>query len=115
MRDNGLRTYVQGYNAQLAVDSEAQVIVAAEVTQDVTDHYQHLPLVEQTRAMTGELPASIGPYKVSKELGRGAFGVVYQANDPALGREVAIKVLNQNALASTKAVERFPRCAPESE
>jgi transposase len=59
MYDNGLGTCVQGYNAQLAVDAEAQVIVAAEVTQDVTDHYQLLPLVEQARVMTGESPACV--------------------------------------------------------
>src|SRR5438128_497554 len=57
------------------------------------------PVAHASGSDTG-LPAAIGPYKVSKELGRGAFGVVYQATDTALGREVAIKVLNQNALAS---------------
>jgi serine/threonine protein kinase/formylglycine-generating enzyme required for sulfatase activity len=56
-----------------------------------------------------ELPASIGPYQVSRELGRGAFGVVYKGHDPKLKRDVAIKVLNHNALHSTTAVERFLR------
>jgi hypothetical protein len=35
MHDNGRGCIVQGYNAQLVVDAEAQVIVAAEVTQQV--------------------------------------------------------------------------------
>jgi eukaryotic-like serine/threonine-protein kinase len=56
-----------------------------------------------------EMPANIGPYQVSHELGRGAFGVVYKGHDPKLKRDVAIKVLNRNALHSTKAVERFLR------
>jgi serine/threonine-protein kinase len=55
------------------------------------------------------LPATVGGYHVRKELGRGAFGVVYRAHDPALDREVAIKVLNRDALGSPKAVERFLR------
>lgn len=59
MYDNGLGTCVQGYNAQLAVDAEAQVIVAADVTQDATDHHQLLPMVEQVRGMTEESPACI--------------------------------------------------------
>jgi transposase len=59
MYDNGLGTCVQGYNAQLAVDAEARVIVAAAVTQDVTDHHQLLPMVEQVRGMTEESPACI--------------------------------------------------------
>jgi serine/threonine protein kinase len=55
------------------------------------------------------VPATIGPYQVSREVGRGAFGVVYQGLDSALSREVAIKVLNRSAIGSTRAVERFLR------
>jgi serine/threonine-protein kinase len=51
----------------------------------------------------------IGPYQVSRELGRGAFGVVYQGFDAALKREVAIKVLNRSVIGSARAVERFLR------
>jgi serine/threonine-protein kinase len=51
----------------------------------------------------------IGPYQVSGELGRGAFGVVYQGFDPALKRDVAIKVLNRSIIGSARAVERFLR------
>ena len=56
-----------------------------------------------------EMPASIGKYKISRELGRGAFGIVYQGLDESLDREVAIKVLNETALGSAKVVERFMR------
>jgi len=48
-----------------------------------------------------------GRYEVTKELGRGAFGVVYQARDRKLDRVVAIKMLRQEALASDDAVRRF--------
>lgn len=35
----------------------------------------------------------IGKYEILSELGRGAFGRVFRARDPLMGREVAVKVL----------------------
>jgi transposase len=40
-------SFVQGYNAQIAVDSESQVIVAAEVTQETNDKQQLIPMIAQ--------------------------------------------------------------------
>jgi len=49
-------SFVQGYNAQIAVDSKAQVIVAAEVTQETTDNRQLLPMLAQVKQNMGRKP-----------------------------------------------------------
>ena len=56
MYDNGRKCTVQSYNAQAAVDSEAQVVVAAEVTREVNDKRQLLPMVQSVHEHVGQLP-----------------------------------------------------------
>ncbi len=49
----------------------------------------------------------IGKYIVKRELGRGGMGAVYLAEQPGLGREVAIKELILSAVADPTALKRF--------
>ena len=52
-------SFVQGYNVQAAVDSHAQVIVAAEVVQATNDKQQLVPMVEQVAANVGQNPVAV--------------------------------------------------------
>jgi len=46
------------------------------------------------RRLSDTTPDKIGRYRVTREVGRGAMGVVYEAEDPVLGRRVAIKTIS---------------------
>src|ERR1700751_4506978 len=49
--------FVQAYNAQIAVDAEAQIIVAQDVTQSASDCAQLLPMTDAVEANLGRSPA----------------------------------------------------------
>lgn len=52
-------SFVQAYNAQVAVDSQAQVVVAADITQAPNDAHQLLPMIEEIKANVGRKPDAI--------------------------------------------------------
>jgi transposase len=51
--------FLQGYNAQAAVDSQAQVIVAVDVIQQTTDNHQLVPMLEQVEQNVGAKPQAV--------------------------------------------------------
>ncbi len=53
------------------------------------------------------LPALVGPYRVAREIARGGMGVVLAAEDPKLGRDLAIKVLLDAHRDKSSYRERF--------
>jgi transposase len=59
MRDGGTGHVVQAYNAQIAVDGQAQIIVAAHVTQQALDKQQLAPMLEGAQRLLGGLPENV--------------------------------------------------------
>ena len=101
MRDNGLGCFVQGYNAQIAVDSHAQVIIAADVTQQVVDRSQLLPMCERIRESVGALPPVL-----SADAG---YWDTLSIEDPALrGTELLISPDATHRWAKPKAIHASP-------
>lgn len=66
MKDSASKSFMQAYNAQIVVDGESQIIIAASVTQEETDRRQLKPMVDQaisnTRAKPSKLGADAGYY-----------------------------------------------------
>jgi transposase len=56
MKDGATKGFEQAYNAQAAVDSSAQIIVAAAVTQEANDKQQLQPMLEKVKKNCGRLP-----------------------------------------------------------
>ena len=54
-----------------------------------------------------EVPQRIGRFELRREVGRGGFGVVYEALDPLLGRRVALKLPRAETLLSPELRQRF--------
>lgn len=51
--------FIQGYNAQVAVDSKSQMIVGQAVTQESNDKQQIVPMVEKVEQQAGQRPTEI--------------------------------------------------------
>ena len=59
MKDSATKGFEQAYNAQVVVDSQAQIIVVAAVTQEVNDKAQLVPMLEQAAANLGQRPPTV--------------------------------------------------------
>lgn len=68
---------------------------------------ENLELANEDVHSETDTPTSIDRYTIERLLGRGAFGEVYLATDPELGRRVAIKVPHQNVAGRSAGAESF--------
>ncbi len=55
----------------------------------------------------GDELGRLGPYRVIRELGRGGMGIVFEAEDTALHRRVALKVMQPSQATDEVARQRF--------
>jgi hypothetical protein len=94
-----------------------------ELAGEIRDVFEALLMVEDLRPGTDEVsgsageseqvggkrPQQVGDYRILCEVGRGGMGVVYEAEQQALGRRVALKVLPRTSAGDGSAQIRFQR------
>ncbi len=98
--DDRLLAFVEGLlDAAARTELEAHLAGCAECSAVVGATY---------RPAQPPLEVHVGRYAVLHEIGRGGMGRVLRARDPALDRDVAIKLILPSALSS-QAKERFAR------
>ena len=89
---------------ELGIEPSAR-LVALEESIVVGDEALDMP------AASGGSPARTGlavrGYELRDQIGEGAFGVVYRAYQPAVGREVAIKIIRPELANSPTFIRRF--------
>jgi hypothetical protein len=59
MVDGATQSFMQAYNAQAAVDADAQIVVACGLTQETSDVQQLRPMLERVHANTGRRPTVV--------------------------------------------------------
>ena len=102
-----VEAYVQKYpqySAQLRKMSSTLQALAdlGRFSADATSPHQARPDDETTVAGT-----TLGDYRVIREIGRGGMGVVYEAKQLSLDRQVALKVLPFAAVLDKRQLKRF--------
>jgi serine/threonine protein kinase/WD40 repeat protein len=94
-----------------------------ELAEEIRDVFEAVLMVEDLKPGTDEASGSfgdpvrlggkrlehIGDYRILRQIGRGGMGVVYEAEQQALGRRVALKVLPRALAGDGKALVRFQR------
>jgi serine/threonine-protein kinase len=90
---------------------------------EIRDVFEAVLMVEDLKPDSGDVSGSfgesvnidgkrlqqVGDYRILSEIGRGGMGVVYEAEQQALGRRVALKVLPKTSAGDGSAQLRFQR------
>lgn len=66
-------------------------------------------VLKKLQADLGGGPGVLGQYRLIEEIGKGAMGTVYLAEDTGLMRQVAVKVLGENRTSDPGFLNRFRR------
>src|SRR5262245_43557836 len=116
--DEAVHEYAQRLAEGTAPDAEEFLASHPEIADRIRERILHLcaaqkafgPFVETPDAPeVAAVGRSLGGFRISREIGRGGMGVVYLAEEIALRRSVALKVLPAPITLHPDAIARFRR------
>ena len=93
-------------------DPELLCVRHPELADELREHVASVRAVEAAFAplpAAFPVPATIGDFRIVREIGRGGMGVVYEAEQVTMGRRVALKVLPLSFSSGAQSVRRFQR------
>jgi len=94
---------------KLVIEPIADDVAAAETVAESTNGQSSVSDKPGASRKTSAAPTKIGRFEIRNRIGTGAFGTVYRAFDPTLGREVALKVPRAAAMKRRDVRTRFLR------
>src|SRR5579872_7070501 len=105
LKKSGLLTTAQRVEGK----ERCQGDVDAEAAAKTLVAHRLLTPWQAAQLLRGRARFFLGKYKLLKFRGRGAMGVVFKAEHPAMQRAVAVKVLSKELLDRPRSVSRFLR------
>jgi len=115
-----LAEVLDAYLAQLergeTVDTAALLAAHPEIADELRLHLEDVQLLQgaaarmrfiQSAAEAPADPRQVGEYRILREIGRGGMGIVYEAHQHSLNRQVALKMLPFGAVLDPRKIARF--------
>jgi tRNA A-37 threonylcarbamoyl transferase component Bud32 len=104
-----LEHYMAGLQAGNAPDPKQLIADNPQLAAQLEACLAGIEFIHHATSRVPERPAVLGEYRIVREIGRGGMGVVYEAEQTSLRRQVALKVLRFGVVADREAMERFRR------
>ena len=97
-----LDRYMADLQAGRAPDRRLLVQAHPELATQLEACLAGIEFIHQATGPATDLPATLGEFRIIRELGRGGMGVVYEAEQTSLRRVVALKVLRFGVVADRR-------------
>ncbi len=99
--------YLRQLDRGAPVDVEEFCRKFPERAQSIRDVLPVISILSGRLFASNELPYVLGDYRLVRELGRGGMGIVYEAEQISLQRQVALKILPFGAVLDQHQLQRF--------